>query len=919
MYFFSPVSAVMDTQLDSSNYASYTYFAAHHFQYGPEVVPMSGPYGYVMYGSVYNGLLFWTRLFAQLACVGALAALLLWFFQRSRGSAWRWLWLGLMLLMSPVLEDLPFEWMILLSGLLLLQRPPEATPARWAALAAALLGFISLVKGTHLVLSVATLGVVVAYHAWLRDWRRIALILGSYTGSFLLFWLLAGQDPRNIPSFIQGIRALTDGYNDAMSLDEVPATFLRGLLAASLLGLAFAWGLWHRRKNLTVFAATLLFAGFTFVKWKHGFVRADGHVYIFHHYTAVAAVFWFLLAFVVHPAADRRAVRATAVVLMLAGMLSGCWIESARISVLRLHWLVTTWTGQHLKANLTQLLHPAAAKARFDQQLADMRDVQVMPLTRQEVGAHSIDLFGVQHGIIPLNHLNYRPRPMGGGAFNAYNSYLMGLNREFIRDPKRRPDYYLLRFETIDNRLGAQDDGLTLLEILNHYQPLLIEREHVLLKASEHPTPMEPKLLERRTFKFSEFVPTPRVADDQLLLARFDIRPNFKGRLRSFLYKAPLMFMTLQGEDIEEPESRRFIPGMTSTPFLFSPAIEGNTDLAYLYTRQPGKQVTGFFIYSHDPSCYREELAVEFYTVPRPPAPKTPDIEELLTFTRFPVFNVPPEAIKADNSKQMHLQSLLVQTLHAPGEIVWKLDGTEQELVFDYGFLPEAINRGDSNGALFIVDLRAPDGSTQEVFRKLLDPMRRPADRANLNARVKLPPVQPGSRLVLRTDPGADGNNAWDWCYVTRVQLKRGYFASARFPVFNREPASVTPADAGPLDLGQDKVFLLHIPGTLTFDLHGDERRVRLEFGFMPGAYTGEGRTEGGEFVVELARAGTAPQELFRRSLRPLANPPDRKRISAEVKLPALAPGDRLLVRTQTVPGGSTSFGWTYFSRLSIE
>src|SRR5260221_11037121 len=107
VFFFSPVSSVMDTLLDSSNYASYTYFAAHQFQYGPEVVPMTGPYGYVMYGSVYNGLLYWTRLGLQLASVGALSALVLWFFQRSRESAWRWLWLGLPLLLSPVIEDLP--------------------------------------------------------------------------------------------------------------------------------------------------------------------------------------------------------------------------------------------------------------------------------------------------------------------------------------------------------------------------------------------------------------------------------------------------------------------------------------------------------------------------------------------------------------------------------------------------------------------------------------------------------------------------------------------------------------------------------------------------------------------------------------------------------------------------------------------
>ncbi len=125
-FFFSPVSSVMDTLLDSSNYASYTYFAAHHFQYGPEVVPMTGPYGYVMYGSgLQRPALLDASLPAAGLCRRALRARPL-VFPRSRESAWRWLWLGLIMLLSPVIEDLPLEWMIQLAGLFLLQRSPAA-------------------------------------------------------------------------------------------------------------------------------------------------------------------------------------------------------------------------------------------------------------------------------------------------------------------------------------------------------------------------------------------------------------------------------------------------------------------------------------------------------------------------------------------------------------------------------------------------------------------------------------------------------------------------------------------------------------------------------------------------------------------------------------------------------------------------
>ncbi|GAB1487930.1 hypothetical protein MASR2M8_03720 [Opitutaceae bacterium] len=916
---YSPVTSVMDTQLDSSNFASYTYFAANGFQYGPEVVPMSGPFGYVMYGAVYNGLLFWHRLAAQLICSAAFAALVLWFFRRNQGTPLRWVWLGLMLLLSPVIDDLPFEWMMLLGGLFLVQSRPHQATLGQTLLVTGLLAFLSLVKGTHLVLSIATLGVVVGCLLIQRNGRRAAWIVGGYVSAFLIFWLMAGQDPRNIPSFLRGIQALTSGYNEAMSLDETPDALFRGLVALGSLGLAILWGGWHRRHDLTAVASTCLFLGYTFVKWKHGYVRADGHIYIFHHYVAVASVFWFLVAYSLYRQTDHRFVRPIAVVLMFCGIGGGLWIESVRTSVLRLHWLVVSWTPEHVRAVGRELLSPVQTKKAFDLRLAEQRDIYVMPLTQQAAADASIDLFGVQHGTIPLNGLNYRPRPMGGGAFNSYNAYLMGLNREFIRDPARRPDYYLMRFETIDNRLAALDDSLTLLELLNHYQPLLIEREHVLFKAVRDPRPVDPILLERRTFKFGEFVAVPAVAPDQLVLARFDIRPTLKGKIRSAVYKAPLNFMTIQGEGIDQPESRRFIPGMAAVPFIFSPALETNVDVAHLYTRLSEKLVTGFFIYSNDPTCYEPVLEVEFYTTPRPTPPQAPDIEELLAFTRFPVFNVQPVSVTAHNAQQMHLRSLLIQTLNAPGEIVWELDGTEQELVFDYGFMPEAYQRGASNGAVFRVELRTPGVPPQELFRTLVDPANRPADRGNLTARIAMPAIPPGSRLALLTDPGEHGDNAWDWCYVTRVQIKRGNFASERFPNFNREPITVEPESAGLTDLAGDQVFFAHVPGAITFPLQGDEQRVRLGFGFLPGAYTGEGRTDGASFTVELHRPGQAPIEVFRQDLHPYSSRADRGTHEAEVHLPDIAAGDRLLVRTRPPDGGSNSWGWTYFSRIVIN
>jgi hypothetical protein len=183
-----------------------------------------------------------------------------------------------------------------------------------------------------------------------------------------------------------------------------------------------------------------------------------------------------------------------------------------------------------------------------------------------------------------------------------------------------------------------------------------------------------------------------------------------------------------------------------------------------------------------------------------------------------------------------------------------------------------------------------------------------------LHSRVPLPPHQPGSRLVLRTDPGPHGDNAWDWSYVTHVQLRTG-----RPPIFNRFPVALEGHAPAMTESDGHAVALLHVPAAIAFDRRASDRRVALEFGFLAGAYTGEGRTPGADFVVELVSADGTTHEIFRRALDPVARPADRGAQSAAIDLPPGPDGSRLVVRTEPAAGAGNSWGWTYFSRCDIE
>ncbi len=918
--FYLPVSQVMDISLDASNYASYSYFTARGFQYGQDVVPMVGPYGFITYGHTYGGHLFWTRTALELMVKGGLAALVLWFIS----AAWqarvaRWAWLAALGVFTITIEDFPIEWTVLLAGFCLLLAPAAR---RWLEIGlVALLALLALIKGTQVSVALATLGLVAAHRLLVRrDFAGVAWIAGAFLASLAAWWLAAGQDLRNIPAYLRGVGHLTSGYNLAMGLVEPAEMFWRGLGTALLLGVGLVWSIWVCRRRAAAIAGLLLLLGFTFVKWKHGFVRADGHVFIFFQYASIAPLAWYCWC----RAAAREefqvaAVRRTAGVWTLAVFLAAS-LGAGDASWGRFRWALDQFP-RLLAQHATQLADLPGAKRTLDAQLAMQRQTYSLPRLRAIIGDGTVDLYGTEHGIIPLNDLRYEPRPMGGGPFNVFDSYLQQRNAAFIASD-RRPDFYLLKLSTIDNRFPAQDDSQALYQLLHHYEPVDVELGFVLLRrtATAAKTAPAPTLIETRRFRFGDVVRVPSVGPDELLLASFSLPPSWRGRLRSFLYKPTLVFANFDGHQLAEPESRRLVPVMTAEPAILSPMIEDTGDLLRLYSVAQGKPLFSVRLATDAPEDFAPELSVTFYRAPRPAPSRSVDIEEMVSFSRFPLANVMPESVTPPDARRISLANLPAQQLMPPASMIWKLDGTEREFLFDFGLDPFVYDKSGGNGVVFHVELRQPELEDVSLFTRLVDPIHRPADRGNLTTRIVLPPYKNGSRLVLRTDPGEHNDNAWDWSYVTRIQIKRGAYSEKQFPRFGRLPdsADVSYSMIVDDDDGQ-KLLILHAPGSVAFRLNGTERELEFDYGFRPGAYSGGGQTDGARYWVELSRPNQPPETLFQRWLRPMQAGPDQGRQHARIALPALGPADKLTLRIDPGPDNNNAWDWTYVTNLQLR
>ena len=260
-----------------------------------------------------------------------------------------------------------------------------------------------------------------------------------------------------------------------------------------------------------------------------------------------------------------------------------------------------------------------------------------------------------------------------------------------------------------------------------------------------------------------------------------------------------------------------------------------------------------------------------------------------------------------------------VMMLLPPTTVEWQLDDDVREVTLEFGFDPEAYERGASNGAEIILEL-ASFAQTRQVYRRLLDPCHQPRDQGLQTVRVPLPPFSSDTHLVLRTDPGQFGDNAWDWVYLADLRFRRSpRFLPEQFPGFNRVPDSANAEASSLQGQGADVQLQLHAPASLTYLLEGSEQRLRFEYGFRPGAYSNGGRTDGAVYRVELQNPGQPARVLFERFLQPVDHPGDQGRQHLDLPLPAINKAASLILSIDPGPAGNAAWDWTYIINLDLN
>jgi hypothetical protein len=190
----------------------------------------------------------------------------------------------------------------------------------------------------------------------------------------------------------------------------------------------------------------------------------------------------------------------------------------------------------------------------------------------------SMDVYPWNQATVLAHGLNYRPRPVIQ-SYSAQTRELAELNAEFLRGD-RAPETIFFEVKTIDDRLPSSDDGLSWPELLTRYEVMERAGNFVRLQRRTKPSHYKMIPLGESSLAFGATLNLPST-DAGPIWAEIDIAKSLTGKIASFLFKPPVLWMTITLKDGRSPQFR-IVPAMARGGLLISPLVESTKSFTLL-------------------------------------------------------------------------------------------------------------------------------------------------------------------------------------------------------------------------------------------------------------------------------------------------------------------------------------------------
>lgn len=616
---------------------------------------------------------------------------------------------------------------------------------------AALVGLVALVKFTFLVAAVI-LVVCVAADLAVRT-RRVPRVLLTFLGTALAGWLASGQRLWDVPSYLFTSFEIAKGYGPAMPIDgPIDEVYIWAGLSVTFVAVAIA----AARPRPWLLAAG--FAGWSFLAFKAGFVRHDGH-------SVAAAGALFLTVFVygafVAPK-HGRIVRALFLCILVAATLAFSDVVETyyRSRFSSFVWSkLTAESIRDAKAALAILAEPDPRPGLYHAYVDRMRAQSPLPSV-----PGSVDVFQSLCGLSLAHGMEYRPRPV----FQSYATYterLAEYNAEYLKSD-RAPQFVLVHIDAVDFHAPMAEDAAAWPVLLSRYELRELRHGFVLLERSSAPKPIEvTPISTQSSAAMRGTYNVPDVGQD-LVWVEISVRRTPLGWLQGLVFQIPPPVLRVELQDGTR-HAFRLPVAVAEGGFILSPSIINEIGLARTLAGDwPRAErvvrvsvATAFGAEAY----YAPDYALSFKRIhirglgqgARVPS-------SFANLLRLATTGGPPGvALREDPTGQP------IVFAHAPSTLSLEAPAGARRLKVRFGIFEDAWRgRGRSTGVEFRVSTGSGDAA-RTLWSRVLDPFGVAADRGEQEATIELPSPVDGP-LRFETLPGVDPG--WDWSYWAGVE-----------------------------------------------------------------------------------------------------------------------------------------------------
>lgn len=449
-----------------------------------------------------------------------------------------------------------------------------------------LLIVVSLVKFSLFigVLSGVVLFVALAFALKLPHAKRLSLHLAASLVLSSLAYMIYARSPSAYIGYIKGALEVSAGYSVAMSLFTQWSVNIIWVVLAAVLYLALLLASFKNKRN---FFLLCMFLGPAFMVYKHGFVRADGHV----NMTFAGMIWIFSLIFLFFDfGSSEEAVFASLKLPKFTSRVNAFVLIMAIMAI----------------ALVQRDISPSSIIADMNERSLDMprnlgmtlyRDRtidqnQLPDEVRQRVKSSTVTIF--PWNILCIRHLDCRYVPFPAVQnYNAYTPWLDSQDAAFFAG-EEAPEYIVMTLESLDGRWPLLETPATWMAIAENYCVDYVQYDwRPSYQKSEEYDLYEPglfllkKQLKPETFTLQESGSFVMRKNDRLdippdSLVQIDARLSLLGKALKLLWQVPAVKMEVEYQTGEKIAKRILLDNLKNAVDLSSVPHDSETFVDYI-------------------------------------------------------------------------------------------------------------------------------------------------------------------------------------------------------------------------------------------------------------------------------------------------------------------------------------------------